>query len=83
MSPHLTKKVFSKEEYSKDAEEWEYIEEEVLNHSRSACVCMTCYHFSHICDRHSRTLLTCLTKHCLIPDGKHLNSKCSMWLARL
>ena len=38
-------------------EEWDFVEG--LKQTRSSCVCMTCQHFSYVCDQHCHTLLTC------------------------
>ena len=76
---HRAQKVLPAKRYAKE-EKWEYIEESCLTKTRSTSVCMTCHHFSHCCDRHSRTLLTCDVQQRLIPHGDHLTSRCPLWM---
>ena len=35
-------------------EEWDFVDG--LKSTRSSCVCMTCQHFSYVCDQHCHTL---------------------------
>ena len=79
MSSYRTQKVLPQKRYS-PAEEWDYLEEDTLKHTRSASVCITCQHFNHCCDRHCRTLLTCHIQQRLIPHGDHLTSRCPLWM---
>ena len=64
------------------AEEWEFLEWNVLKPSRSSSVCMTCQHFRYEVGRHCVTLLTCPIHQGLIPQGEHLTKRCSQWVAR-
>nr|WP_269614455.1 galactose oxidase [Prochlorococcus marinus] len=82
MHSYRTKKVLPQKRYN-PAEEWDYLEEDTLKHTRSASVCMTCQHFNYCCDRHCRTILTCHLHQRLIPHGDHLTSKCQCWMQRL
>ena len=82
MSSYRTQKVLPQKRYN-PAEEWDYLEEDTLKHTRSASVCMTCQHFNYCCDRHCRTILTCHLHQRLIPHGEHLTSKCQCWMQRL
>ena len=78
MSSYLTQKVLPQKRYNSE-EEWDYLEEDTLKHTRSASVCMTCVHFRYSCDKYCHTLLTCNAHHRLIPQGAHLTSKCPQW----
>ena len=51
------------------AEEWEFLEWNVLKPSRSSSVCITCQHFRYEVGRHCVTLLTCPIHQGLIPQG--------------
>ena len=82
MSSYRTQKVLPQKRYNSE-EEWDYLEEDTLKHTRSASVCMTCQHFNYCCDRHCRTILTCHLHQRLIPHGDHLTSKCQCWMQRL
>ena len=64
------------------AEEWRYLDIDVLKPSRSSKVCITCQHFRYEVDRHCVTLLTCPLHQGLIPQGEHLTKRCSRWVAR-
>ena len=37
-------------------EEWDFVDG--LKRTKTARVCMTCQHFSYVCDQHCHTLLT-------------------------
>ena len=63
-------------------EEWDYLEEQILKHTRSACVCMTCQYFHYSIDRHCGTILICYAHQRLIPHGEHLTSNCQYWMQR-
>ena len=54
------------------AEEWDYLDIDVLKPARSSKVCMTCQHFRYEVGRHCVTLLTCPIHQGLIPQGEHL-----------
>ena len=64
------------------AEEWDFLQLNVLKPSRSSSVCMTCQHFRYEVGRHCVTLLTCPIHQGLIPQGEHLTKRCSGWVAR-
>ena len=64
------------------AEEWEFLEWNVLKPSRTGSVCITCQHFRYEVGRHCVTLLTCPIHQGLIPQGEHLTKRCSQWVAR-
>ena len=67
---------------SRSAEEWDFLQANVLKPSRSSKVCITCQHFCYEVDRHCGTLLTCPIRQGLIPQGEHLTKRCSQWMAR-
>ena len=75
MSSYRTQKVLPQKRYN-PAEEWDYLEEDTLKHTRSASVCMTCQHFNYCCDRHCRTILICQLHQRLIPHREYLTSQC-------
>ena len=54
------------------AEEWGYLDGDVLRPARSSKVCMTCQHFRYEVGRHCVTLLTCPIHQGLIPQGEVL-----------
>ena len=62
---------------SRSAEEWDFLQLNVLKASRSSKVCITCQHFRYEVDRHCVTLLTCPIHQGLIPQGEHLTKRCS------
>jgi hypothetical protein len=64
------------------AEEWDYLDIDVLRPARSSRVCMTCQHFRYEVGRHCVTLLTCPINQGLIPQGEHLTKRCSRWIPR-
>ena len=64
------------------AEEWDYLEIDVLRPARSSRVCMTCQHFRYEVGRHCATLLTFPIHQGLIPQGEHLTRRCSRWVPR-
>ena len=64
------------------AEEWEFLEWNVLKPTRSSSVCITCQHFRYEVGRHCITLLTCPIHQGLIHQGEHLTKRCSQWVAR-
>ncbi len=49
------------------AEEWDYLDIDVLRPARSSRVCMTCQHFRYEVGNHFVTLLTCPIHQGLIP----------------
>ena len=65
-----------------NAEEWDYLDIDVLKPARSSKVCMTCQHFHYEVGRHCVTLLTCPIHQRLIPQGDHLTRRCSRWVPR-
>jgi len=64
------------------AEEWDYLDADVLRPARSGAVCMTCQHFRYEVGRHCVTVLTCPIHQGLIPQGEHLTKRCDQWVAR-
>ena len=64
------------------AEEWDYLEWDVLKPSRTGSVCITCQHFRYEVGRHCVTLLTCPIHQGLIPQGQDLTKRCPRWVAR-
>jgi len=64
------------------AEEWRYLDIDVLKPSRSSSVCITCQHFRYEVGRQCVTLLTCPIHLGLIPQGEHLTKRCAQWVAR-
>lgn len=64
------------------ADEWDYLEWNVLKPSRSSSVCMTCQHFRYQVGRHCVTLLTGPIHQGLIPQGEHLTRRCAQWVRR-
>ncbi len=71
-------KIQSEKRYAEE-EGWDYLEEGTLKMSRTAFVCMTCAHFHYSFDKHCHSLLTCRAHACLIPQGSHLTSRCTLW----
>ena len=67
---------------SRAAEEWRYLDIDVLKPSSSSNVCITYQHFRYEVDQHCVTLLTCPLHQGLIPQGEHLTKRCSGWVAR-
>ena len=67
---------------SRSAEEWDFLQLNVLKPSRSSKVCITCQRFRYEVDRHCVTLLTCPIHQGLIPQGEHLTKRCFQWVAR-
>ena len=61
-------------------EEWDFVDG--LKQTRSSCVCMTCQHFSYVCDQHCHTLLTCGLQRRQVPRGEHLTKRCRNWMVR-
>jgi len=64
------------------AEEWDYLDIDVLKPARSSKVCMTCQHFRYEISMYCVTLLTCPIHQGLIPQGEHLTRRCSRWVPR-
>jgi len=64
------------------AEEWDYLDVNVLSPARSSAVCITCQHFRYEVGRHCVTVLTCPIHQGLIPQGEHLTKRCAQWVAR-
>ena len=61
-------------------EEWDFVDG--LKSTRSSCVCMTCQHFTYVCDQHCHTLLTCALQRRQVPHGEHLTKRCRNWMVR-
>ena len=61
-------------------EEWDFVDG--LKSTRSSCVCMTCQHFSYVCDQHCHTLLTCGLQGRQVSHGEHLTKRCRNWMVR-
>ena len=64
------------------AEEWDYLDVDVLRSARSGAVCITCQHFRYEVGKHCVTVLTCPIHQGLIPQGEHLTRRCAQWVAR-
>ena len=64
------------------AEEWDYLDVDVLLPARSCAVCITCQHFRYEVGRHCVTVLTYPIHQGLIPQGEHLTKRCAQWVAR-
>ena len=60
-------------------EEWGYFTDMELMKSRGSSVCLTCEHFTYMCDKSCLTLLTCPLHKRLIPQGEHLTKRCRNW----
>jgi hypothetical protein len=60
------------------AEEWPFLDQEVLVQARSRKVCMTC-HFQHHAGVNCIPLLTCQLHQGWIAHGEHLTSRCQGW----
>jgi hypothetical protein len=61
------------------AEEWPFLDQEVLVQARSRKVCMTCHWFRHQAGVNCIPLLTCQLHQGLIAQGEHLTSRCHGW----
>ena len=64
------------------AEEWDDLDWDVLQPSRTSAVCIACQHFRYEVGRHCVTLLTCPIHQGLIPQGEQLTKRCAQWVAR-
>ena len=64
------------------AEEWDYLDINVMRPARSSKVCMTCQYFRYEVGKHCVTLLTCPIHQGLIPQGEHLTRRVSRWVPR-
>ncbi len=60
-------------------EEWPYLDQEVLQSSRSRKVCMTCHWFRHQAGVSCIPLLTCQLHQGLLALGGHLIRRCQGW----
>ena len=60
-------------------EELPYLDEVVLQKTRSRKVCMTCHWFRHHAGVNCIPLLTCQLHQGLIAHGEHLTSSCQGW----
>ena len=61
------------------AEEWPFLDQEVLVQARSRKVCMTCHWFQHHAGVNCIPLLACQLHQGLIAHGEHLTSRCQGW----
>jgi hypothetical protein len=59
--------------------EWPYLDQEVLQASRSRKVFLTCHWFRHHAGPNCIPLLTCQLHQGLIAQGEHLISRCPGW----
>jgi hypothetical protein len=57
-------------------EAWPYLDQAVLQPSRSRQVCLTCHWFRHHAAASCIPLLTCRLHHGLIAHGEHLTRRC-------
>ena len=60
-------------------EEWPYLDQEVLQSSRSRKACLTCHWFRHHAGVNCIPVLTCLLHQGLIAHGEHLTRRCQGW----
>ena len=60
-------------------EAWPYLDQAVLQPSRSRQVCLTCHWFRHHAAASCIPLLTCRLHHGLIAHGEHLTRRCQGW----
>ena len=64
-------------------EDWPWLDQAVLNSSRSRQVCMTCHFFRHHPGPESIPVLTCHLHQGLVAHGEHLTQRCSGWSENL
>lgn len=57
-------------------EEWPYLDEEVLQRSRTLKVCMTCHCFRHHAGVNCIPVLTCQLHQGLLAHGEHITRRC-------
>ena len=57
------------------AEEWDYLDFDILRSASSSRVCMTCQRFRYEAGRYCFTLLSCPIQQGLIPKGAHLTRR--------
>ena len=60
-------------------EDWPYLDQEVLQASRSHKVCLTCHWFRHHAGPNCVPLLTCQLHQGLIAHGEHITHRCHSW----
>jgi hypothetical protein len=60
-------------------EEWPYLDQEVLQRTRSRKVCMTCHWFRHHAGVNGIPVLTCQLPQGLLAHGEHLTRRCQGW----
>lgn len=60
-------------------EEWPYLDQEVLQRSRSRKVCMTCHWFRRHAGGNCIPQLTCQLHQGLLAHGEHLTHRCQGW----
>jgi len=65
-----------------NAEEWDYLDTDVMRPARSSRVCMTCHHFRYEIGRHCVSLLACPIHQNLISQGELLTRRCSRRVAQ-
>jgi len=64
------------------AEEWDYLDVDILRPARSGAFCITCQHFRYEVGNQCVTVLACPIHQGLIPQGEHLTKRCGHWVAR-
>lgn len=60
-------------------EDWPYLDQEMLEPTRSRMVCMTCHWFRHHVVPNGIPMLTCQLHQGLIAHGDHLIHRCAGW----
>jgi hypothetical protein len=79
MALHCPRPIGPADRIDLPAEEWPFLDQEVLVQARSHKVCMTCHWFQHQAGVNCITLLTCQLHQGLIAHGEHLTSRCQSW----
>jgi hypothetical protein len=79
MALHRPRSVGPVDRIDLPAEEWPFLDQEVLVKARSRKVCMTCHWFQHQAGVNCIPLLTCQLHQGLIAHGEHLISRCQGW----
>ena len=82
LSSYHTQKVLPHKHWA-PAEEWDYLEVDVLKHTCSARVCMWYKYFNYYCESYFRTIFTCHFLQRLIPLEEYLTSKCRYLIQQL
>ena len=65
--------------FSKNDEEWDYIEDPTYSRSISSHVCMTCSKFDYSSKASSGSILCCNLHQKLIWHGQHLTHSCELY----